>query len=193
MYKQCRTEQSSKRQHLLEQGLLKMMLTKHYDEISVSDLCSQQEIPRKAFYRYFSGKEGALHALIDHTLMDFAIYPFDKINDDGMWIQQTMEEAFSYWKSNKLLLDALLRSDLSGLLILRAVEYSRVEAATSQKFLAEDEKIVREHMTTFVVCGFMSMVVQWHQDGYPQSVQKMAQIMTRLIYRPLITNMTEHF
>ena len=62
MYKMCKTEQSAQRQHLLEQGLLKAMLTHHYDEISVSDLCQSIGIPRKSFYRYFSGKDGALHA-----------------------------------------------------------------------------------------------------------------------------------
>ncbi len=37
---------------------------------TIMELCSWLDIPRKAFYRYFSSKEGALYALIDHTLMD---------------------------------------------------------------------------------------------------------------------------
>ena len=77
MYKQCRTEQSSNRQRILEQGLLDAMIQQHYDSISVSDLCSRMGIPRKSFYRYFSGKEGALHALIDHALLDYENYPYD--------------------------------------------------------------------------------------------------------------------
>ena len=71
MYKQCRTEQSAARQRALEQGLMETMMNCHYDEITVSDLCEYMQIPRKSFYRYFSNKEGALHALIDHALMDF--------------------------------------------------------------------------------------------------------------------------
>ena len=75
MYKMCKSEQSAQRQRELEQGLLKAMGTCHYDEISVSDLCDQMGIPRKSFYRYFSGKDGALHALIDHTLMELESFP----------------------------------------------------------------------------------------------------------------------
>ena len=71
MYKLCKTEQSAQRQRQLEDGLLQVMSTVHYDEISVSDLCDRMNVPRKSFYRYFSGKDGALQALIDHTLMRY--------------------------------------------------------------------------------------------------------------------------
>ena len=71
MYKLCKTEQSAARQRQLEQGLLQAMQTQRYEDISISDLCDRMGIPRKSFYRYFSGKEGALAALIDHTLMEF--------------------------------------------------------------------------------------------------------------------------
>ena len=71
MYKLCKSEQSATRQKQLEQGLLKVMLTQRYEDISVSDLCTAMDIPRKSFYRYFSGKDGALHALIDHTMISY--------------------------------------------------------------------------------------------------------------------------
>ena len=51
MYKLCKTEQSAQRQRSLEEGLLTAMKTKRYEEITISDLCSQMGIPRKSFYR----------------------------------------------------------------------------------------------------------------------------------------------
>ena len=51
MYKLCKTEQSARRQRELEQGLLAAMSTHQYEEITVSDLCDQMNIPRKSFYR----------------------------------------------------------------------------------------------------------------------------------------------
>ena len=71
MYKLCKTEQSAQRQRELEQGLLAIMNSTRYEDITVSDMCQKLNIPRKSFYRYFSSKDGALHALIDHTLMEF--------------------------------------------------------------------------------------------------------------------------
>ena len=74
MYKLCKTEQSAARQRQLEQGLLQVMSTSRYEDINVSGLCQKMGIPRKSFYRYFSSKDGALHALIDHTLMEYGIF-----------------------------------------------------------------------------------------------------------------------
>ena len=71
MYKQCETEQSAARQRRMEQGLLEMMGQKRYEDISVSDLCAFLGVPRKTFYRYFSGKDGALFSLIDHVFAGF--------------------------------------------------------------------------------------------------------------------------
>ncbi len=73
MYKRCITEQSARWQRELEQGLLEIMATRRYEDITIMELCSWLDIPRKAFYRYFSSKEGAIYALIDHTLMDFSV------------------------------------------------------------------------------------------------------------------------
>ena len=58
MYKLCKTEQSANRQRQLENGLLAAMLSRHYEEISVSDLCDNLNIPRKSFYRYFPVRTG---------------------------------------------------------------------------------------------------------------------------------------
>lgn len=188
MYKQCRTEQSASRQRSLEQGLLDAMSQQHYEEISVSDLCSQLQIPRKSFYRYFSSKEGALHALLDHSLMDFEAFSAPNFAKEKRTVQQDMEQVFSYWKHQKPLLDALARSNLSGVLIQRAISHALSETALPRRFLPMDEKNTQEHVTTFAVCGLMSMVVQWHHEGYPESVQQMAQIAVRLVSQPLFPN-----
>ena len=97
MYKFCKTEQSYQRQRELEQGLLKMMEHQRFDEISVSDLCDRLGIPRKSFYRYFSSKDGALHALYDHTLMEF----YETGSIDGLrggTPAGDLERLFGFWK-----------------------------------------------------------------------------------------------
>ena len=70
MYKICHTEESSRRQRELEQGLLEAMGKTPYEKITLTELCRQLEIPRKSFYRYFPTKEDCLLALMDHTLSD---------------------------------------------------------------------------------------------------------------------------
>lgn len=190
MYKQCQTEQSAQRQRQLEQGLLQCMLKRQYDEISVSDLCEELGIPRKSFYRYFSGKDGALHALIDHALMDYESYSVIDIRDSGMSAQHYMEKMFTYWLRCKPLLDALAKNNLSGVLVQRAIAYTK-NLDSLPRFLVKEEKQLQDYGTMFAVCGLMSMLIQWHLDGFSQSVEQMAVLAIRLMSKPLFTAIEE--
>lgn len=187
MYKLCKTEQSAARQRELEQGLLAAMSTNLYEEISISDLCEQLEIPRKSFYRYFSGKDGALHALIDHTIMELESFRWPPVSENDQSFQLELEHFFAFWKERKLLLDALSRSGLSGVLIERSIEQALSEAGITRQHMSQHGPELRGHATMFGVCGLMSMVVTWHHDGYPHTPKQMAQIAVKLITEPLFS------
>lgn len=180
MYKFCKNEQSSQRQRELEQGLLTMMEHRQFDEISVSDLCERMNIPRKSFYRYFSSKEGALHALIDYTLMDFDSFTENWMKSDDS-TQEELERMFAYWYHKKDFLDALAKSNLSGVLVQRAIGHSTLETIQYRRFLPLEEQHAQEYCMLFAVTGLMSMVIQWHRDGYPQTPRQMAQIAMHLV------------
>ena len=121
MYKLCKTEQSSQRQQRLEKGLLELMSQKSYDEISVSNLCEYLQIPRKSFYRYFSSKDGALHALLDHTLLRFESYVPQHLRNEPHTPHRELTYFFLFWIEHKELLDALAKSGMSGALVERAM------------------------------------------------------------------------
>lgn len=184
MYKQCRTERSSARQQELEQGLLQVMLKQQYDEISVSDLCEEIGVPRKAFYRYFSGKEGALYSIIDRALMDFEVHSTFSETDDADAPQRYMEQVFLYWLQHRHLLDALRKSGMSGLLIQRALAFSQ-NLDTIPRFMLITDRRLREYGTMFMVCGLMTMIVQWHNDGFSKTTGEMAELCMQLLTQPL--------
>lgn len=185
VYKLCKTEQSANRQRELEQGLLAAMSGCHYDEISISDLCERMQIPRKSFYRYFSGKDGALHALIDHTLMHYETRNIHFIVGKASSTRKELEYFFQFWKDQKPLLDALARSGLSGVLIERSIDYALEEmgfhkSVTNQTILGE-----QEHTIMFAICGLMTMTVHWHHSGYASPVHQMATVAARVLTKPL--------
>lgn len=187
MYKYCKTEQSALRQRELEQGLLAMMEHRRFEEISVSELCDQLNIPRKSFYRYFSSKDGALYALLDHTLMEF----YDTGSIEGLrggTPTGDLARFFAFWKSNQKFLSALLNSDLSGILVERAVSLAKQEELMPG-YVHDWEEIMKDVAMSFVVCGLMSMVIQWHKEGYHISDEQMAKTAVRMLSRPLIPNL----
>lgn len=184
MYKICQSEQSAKRQRELEHGLLQLMLKRRYEDISVSDLCDHLNIPRKSFYRYFSSKDGALYALIDHTLADFFEMPTEKNKTRGTALGD-LDLYFVFWYENRSLLDALERSALSGILVERANNFAMREGHLPRHFkvLAPDTQILA---MSFAICGLMSMILGWHRQGFPISPDEMTRLAVTMLTTPLL-------
>lgn len=187
MYKLCKTEQSTQRQRQLEDGLLDAMLTQRYEDISISDLCEHMGVPRKTFYRYFSSKDGALHALLDHRLMEFDTRA--KPVRTGMLTGAFTDLYwfFEFWHSQNSLLDALARSGLSDLLVQRAIVHSQEEQFPSFR-TTQYPRDYKSHATAFAVCGLMNMAIRWHHDGYQQSPDEMAEMAYAILSRPMVQN-----
>ena len=184
MYKLCKTEQSAVRQRELEQSLIVLMNTCRYEEITVSDFCIHAGIPRKAFYRYFSSKDGALYALLDHTLLEYEFYDVEYGSGDSPSMLRELEGFFRFWKARKPLLDALAHSGLSGILMERAISYA-VKHPLLNRMLVDEDPNTRDHIVRFFICGIMIMMVNWHHEGFRESTLEMAQIAVRLVTQPL--------
>lgn len=186
MYKLCKSEQSALRQRELEQQLLNMMANLRFDEITVSDLCTQAEVSRKAFYRYFSGKEGALYALIDHTLLELESFPFDGMDSDGNLYRENMIWFFRFWQRQKPLLDALDNSGIIEVLNQRVALYAVESPRVMGAFFPYWEGEMKEYATTFGVFGMMSVIYSWYRSDFRQTPEQMADITVSLLTKPLI-------
>lgn len=178
MYKLCRTDLSARRQQRLEQGLLEAMKSRQYEDISVSDLCRQLEIPRKCFYRYFDSKDGALHALIDHTLMEYVEWG-SGLNPENM--SEKLEQFFRFWKENRVLLDALEDSGLTKVLVKRAIGIACRDSMFPQMRNPHTENTEPAYLVSFWVSGFIALVMSWRSGGFTESPAQMARIAAGII------------
>ena len=186
MYKICQTEQSTRRQRELEKGLLQLMLRRKYEDISVSDLCEQMQIPRKSFYRYFSSTDGALYSLIDHTMGDFFQMPKPEKKSRGNAVGD-LDLFFAFWYDHKDFLDALQRSGLSGMLVERVSAFALHEGHLPKK-VKDAPQPMQEIALSFVVCGLMAMMLNWHRQGFPVPANAMAQMAVTLLTTPLLNS-----
>ncbi len=193
MYKLCKTEQSAQRQRELEEGLLRLMNIRRYDEITVSDLCEYLQIPRKSFYRYFSSKDGALHALIDHTMMGYEAFLPAYSEGSPRSLRRDLTQFFLFWLEHKPLLDALAKSGLSGTLVERAMRHATSDENLPHRFLPGDSSEMRKQVVMFCVSGLMSMTLNWHHNGYSLSAKQMADIAVRIIGQPLFPNVEQFY
>lgn len=183
MYKRCVTEQSARRQRELEAGLLAAMATRQYEDISISDLCDTMGVPRKSFYRYFSSKDGALYALIDHTLSEFSGEFFTQEITATI---DTLERFFRFWKAHADFLDALSKSDLGGILLQRSIMLVMDQELLSKQLLPFDRKSSQEYAITFLISGLMSTVVQWHLSSFQEDPRELAVIAAQMMTKQII-------
>lgn len=190
MYKLCKTEQSAVRQRELELALADMMIEQRYEDITVSEFCSHAGIPRKAFYRYFSSKDGALYALIDHTMLEYEQYRDPSPSLEEQPLLRDVESFFRFWLRQKPILDALEFSGLSGVLLERAIGSIETRSAV-KRVMADESEFVQRQISRFVVSGIMIMMVNWHHDGYRESPREMAELTVQMVTRPLLPYLQE--
>jgi len=184
MYRICQTDASAKRQRELEQGFMRFLGKRRYEDITVSQLCQHLQLPRRVFYRYFSGKDGVLYALIDHILADFFDAPVPAEKSRGTAVGD-LDLFFLFWYKHKAFLDALEHSGLSGILVERANSFAIREGYMPRQFKAVSPQIQSVAMA-FAVCGLMSMVLRWHQTGFALSPKEMTDLAVALLTKPLL-------
>lgn len=179
MYTICVTEKTAEQQHVFEQTFLQMMLESHYDEITISDLCRRAGLSRKIFYRLFNKKSDVLYSLIDHTLMESDYYTLDESVGSG-----ELHRFFAFWKTQKDLLDALLKHQSSSLLTDRAIRFALREAGSPVRAFGGDAEKGSYEAIVFYLSGIFSVLVVWHVQGFDKSIDEMAALMTDLLTTP---------
>ena len=189
MYKQCRTEQSAKRQREIELELERFLLSRRIDDITVSELCERLSIPRKAFYRYFDSIDGAIHAWIDHTLAEFQSFGSRYTERERRTLERDIEQFFIFWQERKRFLDALEGSELVGLLIQKSLDFSVSDMINPSKFLPYDGDWARTKVFKFAICGLMTMMIEWYKSGFSTSTREMARLSCRIFSEPLFPNL----
>lgn len=184
MYKLCQSEKSYQRQRELERGLLKLMLKRDYADITVSEFCDFMDIPRKSFYRYFASKDGALYALIDHTIADFFETPLPATKSRGSALSD-LDVYFIFWHRQKELLDALKRSSLTGILVERANNFALTGRHFPDQFTALSAD-TRTLAISFCVSGLMAMILYWHSQDFRLSPEEMTKCSLDILTHPLL-------
>lgn len=163
MYKICKTEQSLKRQKLFQTTLLSLMEQKNYQDITVTSLCKEMDIPRKTFYRYFNTLDDVLNMILDEALTNSFLY---------LEITTDLTGYLNYWKKEKYLLDVLEENRLSSLLVTKSQE--RLTA-----FRKDGAMTNHDIMYSAYIAALFTILLSWHHSGMQQSVEE----ITSLVYK----------
>lgn len=171
MYKQCRTEQSARRQREFIHTLVEMMSGCPFEEITVAGICTRMGLPRKTFYRYFDTKEDLLQAMVDLLTVSYQTYALRRRPDAAA--EEDLELFFSFWLENRQVLAAIRGSRLSGLLVTRMVD-------NTFRQRQGDPLAAR-----FALTGLYGVLLEWAYTGFEASPAEMARKTARLFTQPL--------
>ena len=179
MYTLCTTEKTAQQQHQFEQTFLQMLLESHYDEITISDLCRRAGLTRKMFYRLYEKKADVLYSLIDRTLMESDSFVPDESVGPG-----ELHRFLAFWQYKKDLLDALQKHQNSSLLTDRAIRFAMQETGSPVRTFGADEIKGSYESIVFYMTGMFSLLLVWHSQGFPSSIDEMATVMMDLLTTP---------
>lgn len=101
-------EDSQKRVKL---GLLELLKTMPYGEITISSLCLQAQISRRTFYRNFASIQEVVEQLFTDRIYQFLYDVEDQIKE-GVSYANTWTYGFIYWEKRKDFLQMIVQNDL---------------------------------------------------------------------------------
>lgn len=181
MAKACITEKTAARQRWIEKGLLELMLENRFEDIAVTDLCRNLDLPRRSFYRYFTDLEDVLDSLMNHTMQDMAIIHAAPTLPD-------LEAYCTFWLRQRDLLSALSRSHMHSKLVRYTMQYAGADTIRQNLSCEDLEMELEPEINLFIISGLSSLLLNWHQEGFRRTPEEMARIAMRLLFKPLLTN-----
>lgn len=170
MYHIINDKRAYKSAMLICEGLSEMLQKKHYEEISITDVCSPKGVARTTFYRLFD------------TLDDVLLYQFDALFEEGFrqYIASPPAEK-SYAKillkiamSNKPLLIAMIHSGRNDLFDFstRAKENNLLRSIHLN--IAEKDRIYCRSLINHIAYAILST---WVNQDCKESPDELYQIM----------------
>ncbi|MBQ8280432.1 MAG: TetR/AcrR family transcriptional regulator [Roseburia sp.] len=178
MYRQCTTEKTAIQQKRFQDTLLSAMQNHNYQDISVTDLCTQTGLSRNVFYRLFDHKEDVLYSLIDHYFLECSQYVSANNTKENLLLY------FSFWKKQKTLLDILAKNQLSGYLAIRAHFFCHQTDISIRNLILTDWNNFNEEIFTFYIDGFIGLILYWHHTGFKRTEREMADIAFQFLSQP---------
>ena len=180
------TSTAYRRQKQIEDCLYANLLQTPYQSVSISDICRQVGISRKAFYNYFQDKSTCLRSFIRRLMRDSLIHVTKSVPDNASLLEVAIS-ILDYWKAHRDFFDIIVRDNLLNDLLLCTVDHIMQEDQTtldllSTPFVQSDKDILACYMASQI-----TLVLQWQSRNFETPTEEMAKKLLRILHSPLLT------
>ncbi len=184
------TATAYRRQRQIEDCLYENMLHLPYPSISVSDICRQVGISRKAFYNYYRDKDACFRAVIRRKIRESMLLTARQLPGNGSPLETTTV-MLRYWKSQKDFLDMVVRNQLLHFLLLESIENVMQEETTVLDLLNTPDVKSDSDILACYMSSQITLLMQWYLRNFDTPEEEMAKKYLRVIHVPLIVGSGE--
>jgi AcrR family transcriptional regulator len=155
-------------------ALLALMDEKEFNDITVTNITQKAGVSRISYYRNYKSKEEIITNYINEF---FEIY-LEKLQGTEFEVYEYMCKFFSYIRKNKQLMNCLIRSNLSNLLLERFEFYFYFIFENLIK--SDRSPMAKKYELYFIVGGLHKIIIQWVKNDLKESDEQMASILFEL-------------
>lgn len=182
---------SAKTKKLLENALIKLMIEKGFDKISIKDLTEEADINRGTFYIHYKDKYDLLEQKEEEVLKEFKeifnsivkkypnniVLPSNKEN-----LLPIFTYLYMYIRENAEFMKVILGSngDLNFQMKLKNFIESRL--AENISINNEFEKLPIKYISAIAVSAQLGIIQKWLKSGMQETPQELASFVSNVIY-----------
>ncbi|WP_238883439.1 TetR/AcrR family transcriptional regulator [Clostridium sp. YIM B02551] len=181
---------SGKTKKLLEDALIKLMIEKGFDKISIKDLTEEADINRGTFYLHYKDKYDLLEQKEDEFLKEFAKlaesisekYPRDfKLLSKKENLLQVFNFVYTYIKQNSDFMKVLLgaNGDLNFQMKLKNFIESMLIKNVEVEFVGE---IKLKYIGAVAASAQLGIIQKWLRTGMEESPEELAVFVSDVVY-----------
>lgn len=186
MFKKCVTAKAAQRQLHIATVFFDLLKQRPMEEISISELCRQADIPRQVFYRYFDTREDVLTFIVSE--MVGSTYEIEL--EHGAFASQEeyccafLEQIFLFWQKN---MDVFAMANKSSG-VYKALTQSVFLTAWNNSLHVNGANRPESVLTanTFLAGGLWALINAWVENGCNPSARELARRTAPVLLYPII-------
>ena len=174
----------------MHEALFRLLQTKHFEDISISDLCNEAKVNRSTFYSHYTTIKDLLQET--HTAMLQQLFAeFQAKNLISTTLAESQQSNFvhekflipylEFVKENKARIKIYMKYiDLFQQATYSDFWFRQISTAAFNTKGIRDQKTI-EYMYKFYLVGCNTILMQWLQDDCQDPIEFVADIITKCV------------
>ena len=166
-----------KTRSLLESAFRKLLKTKPYQKITVTDITEQAGIARHTFYNHFETKGKLLDSLIDSILEEF----FLNLENWNLFLADHTEQQvmltsfFKTWRDHSEIVELLTSVDIEFVIMERLKAFfTRFFYEKVKREMPEVDLALARYVISFNSYSLLGILIPWFDSGMKHSPEDLA-------------------